>query len=148
MKGKSTFEHVKNNPFLYIVIGVVLAILIARSYVYLGGDVNLTVNGISFHHFFIGIILVISVGLASFLFYEEQRTNMVVKRILALLFGAGIGFIVDEANFFISAGQVYTLNQYYSAANISSETVIVIVLVALFVADAFLHSKIRNRRRR
>ena len=148
MRHADIYSQVKDNSFLYIVIGVVLAILIARSYVYLGGDVNLTVSGVSFHHFFIGIILVISVGLASFLFYEEKQTNVLVKRTLALLFGAGIGFIVDEANFFVSAVQVYTMSQYYSSANITSETAIVIVLVILFVADTFFHSKIRGGRRK
>lgn len=127
-----------SNPLLYIIAGVLTAIAVARTYVLAGGTVDLYYAGILVHHFFIGIILVVVVGIATFVLYDEQLRNKAVKHTLAFLFGFGTGLIVDESNFFISAGQAYSLAQYYDVYNLLFESIIIIVLLALLFGNMYI----------
>lgn len=122
-------QLILNNTFFYVVIGFFSAVFLARAYIYFGGDLNLTLGGVTLHHFFYGIVLVIFSGLASFFYYEEKFRMPKLRYFLAWLFGLGVGFITDETSFLITAGQIYTLSQYNSIQNVMAEAAIVIVIL-------------------
>ncbi len=126
-------QSILKNTFFYVVIGFFSAVIIARAYIYFGGDLNLTLSGVTLHHFFYGIVLVIFSGLASFFYYEEKFRMPRLKYFLAWLFGLGVGFITDETSFLITAGQVYTLNQYNSIQNAIAEAIIMAVILFMLI---------------
>ncbi|MCL4399387.1 hypothetical protein M1293_02685 [Candidatus Parvarchaeota archaeon] len=134
-----------NDQIFYLFLGVIIAIAVARLYVFLGGSVNISYNGIVIHHFFIGIILLIITGFIMFLLHDHQLRMRKLRNFLAMLFGFGVGLIIDEANFFISAGQIYTLSQYYSSYNLYSESIIVITILVILVLSLLFNNKDKAR---
>ncbi|MCL5009614.1 MAG: hypothetical protein M1433_01365 [Candidatus Parvarchaeota archaeon] len=135
MQFNKTIEKLVHNPILYVILGAITAILIARVYVLLGGSVTFTYDGIYLHHLFYGVILVAIVGILAFLFNDKLSEHNRLKKTLAFLFGLGLGLIIDESNLLILTGQEYSLTQYYSYYNIIIEfSVIILLIVALVVS--------------
>ncbi len=136
MKRQTLLERtILENPTFFIFIGILLAIIFARTYVAFGGNINLEVDGVVVHHFFIGIIFVIVSGLVFFAFNKDLTKNKYLMDLLAMAFGFGTGLIVDEANFLISTGEIYTLTQYYSVYNIIVELAVLAIIGIIFVAS-------------
>ncbi|MCL4406849.1 MAG: hypothetical protein M1573_02420 [Candidatus Parvarchaeota archaeon] len=142
---KTSFEilrdRVLHNPFLYILAGILVGIGVARLYVFLGGNLNVQYDGIVFHHFFLGMLLVIVVGALVFLFYEKFSRSRRFRDFMALLFGFGVGLIVDEANFLVSTARLYSLSQYYSADNIYAEFGTLAVFAVIFFISLLVERK-------
>ena len=126
----------KNTAF-YLLLGIVLAVFIARAYVYFGGNLGLGYDGISFHHIFLGIILVIVSGFVFFAFNDRLAKNKMVMNVMAVIFGFGAGLITDEANFLISVGHYYNLSNYYQPINGYVDTVFIAIVVLLLVFSLF-----------
>lgn len=139
-------DSVLSNPLAYILIGAIVAIVVSRIYVFLGGFTSLTIDGVTFHHFFGGVALMAVVGILSFFLNDRARGSGIIRRVLALLFGIGMGFVIDEANLFLIGGQNYTLGQYYVPADIFTEFVIVAILFAALILTTLFgpHGRIGN----
>ena len=131
--GKKIIEQ----PSIYLLLGIVSAIIIARLYVYFGGNLGLGYNGIKFHHIFLGIILVIVSGIVFFALDEQLRRNNTAMCITALVFGFGVGLISDEANFLVSVGQYYNLSNYYQPINLYVDTAFIVFAFLLFIFSIF-----------
>lgn len=128
-------------PSLYLLLGIASAIIIARLYVYLGGNLGLGYDGIKFHHIFLGIILVIVSGIVFFALDEQLRKNNTAMCITAFAFGFGVGLISDEANFLISIGQYYNLSNYYQPINLYVDSVFIVFAFLLFIFSAFTRKR-------
>jgi hypothetical protein len=124
-------------PSFYLLLGIASAIIIARLYVYLGGNLGLGYDGIRFHHIFLGIILVIISGIVFFALDERLRRDNKAMCVTALVFGFGVGLISDEANFLISVGQYYNLSNYYQPINLYVDSVFIIFAILLFIFSVF-----------
>jgi hypothetical protein len=132
---KEIKEYVLEASLLYIITGALTAITLARIYVFLGGSVELVVNGITFHHFFIGAFLMAIVGVLSFVIAEYKSTNVVSKKLLPFFFGLGFGLVIDEANLLLIGGQAYTLANYYDAYNIAFEFIVILLLLGGLIIE-------------
>jgi membrane protease YdiL (CAAX protease family) len=135
---KNHNKKIYEQPSLYLLVGIASAIIIARLYVYLGGDLGLGYDGIRFHHIFLGIILVIVAGLISFSLSEKLRKNVNIMCATAFAFGFGVGLISDEANFLISVGQYYNLSNYYQPINLYVDTIFIVFAFLLFIFSTFI----------
>lgn len=134
-------DAVLDNPLSYIIIGAVLAITLARMYVFLGGNTGFTIDGITIHHFFIGAFLLVIIGILSFTSSGRKSSSKSLNKALALFFGLGFGLVLDEANLILTGGQAYTLAQYYSTYNVSFE----FGVIAFLLAWLFLSTYLGNR---
>ena len=126
---KKIKERVLESSLLYVIIGALTAITLARVYVFLGGSVALVVDGITLHHFFIGAFLMAIVGVLSFVMAEHKSINVILKRMFPFFFGLGFGLVIDEANLLLIGGQDYTLVNYYSIYNVVFEFVVILLLL-------------------
>jgi hypothetical protein len=133
-------------PLTYIILGALVAIVSARTYVLLGGDLNLSYGGVTFHHFFTGAIIVAAIGVIVFELDGKYMRDRFTKSLLAFIFGTGLGMIIDESTLLLVGGQSYTLAQYYSPLNLSIEFGALGLLFALFLLRLFI-SSFSNKRR-
>lgn len=134
---KNVSRRILGQPSFYLLFGIALAILIARIYVYLGGNLGLGYDGIKFHHIFLGIILVIVSGLVFFALDEKLRRDNRAMSITAFVFGFGVGLISDEANFLVSIGQYYNLSNYYQPLNLYVDTAFILFAFSLLIFSLF-----------
>jgi hypothetical protein len=134
---RKTKKSLLNNTGLYLLLGIILAILVARAYVYMGGDLSISYYGIIFHHIFLGIILVLVSGFAFFSLNSMLSKNRLAMNLSAFLFGFGAGLITDEANFLVSVGEYYNLSNYYQPLNLYINAIFIAV-VAFFIAYSFI----------
>ncbi|EGD71867.1 MAG: hypothetical protein CSMARM5_0064 [Candidatus Parvarchaeum acidophilus ARMAN-5_'5-way FS'] len=130
-------KRILDNPSLYMLLGLVIAILIARSYIYLGGDIGLGYDGITFHHIFLGIILVLISGITFFSLNDLTHKNKKFMYSLAFIFGFGMGLITDETNFLVSVGENYNLSDYYKPLNTYVDVIFIGILLFIFVYSFF-----------
>jgi hypothetical protein len=138
---KNISKRIDEQPSLYLFLGIASAIVLARLYVYLGGDLGLGYDGIKFHHIFLGIILVIASGLVFFSLNEQLRKYNRAMCVIALVFGFGVGLISDEANFLVSIGQYYSLSNYYQPINLYVDTVFIIFAFLLLIFSIFTRKR-------
>lgn len=148
MSLNKALDRVFGNPVLYVLVGTLLAITVARIYVLLGGAVTLAYNGVYLHHLFYGVIIVVVVGILSFLFNERAFRNEALKKVLALAFGFGVGLIIDESNLLILTGQEYSLSYYYSPYNVAIEFTVVLLLVIGLVVSTVAQTLISRHRKK
>ena len=134
---KSSGKKLLEQPSIYLLLGIVSSIVIARLYVYLGGNLDLGYDGIRFHHIFLGIILVIVSGIVFFALDEQLRRSNTAMCLTAFVFGFGVGLISDEANFLISVGQYYNLSNYYEPVNLYTDAVFILFAFLLFIFSIF-----------
>ena len=134
---KNVSRRILGQPSFYLLFGIALAILIARIYVYLGGNLGLGYDGIKFHHIFLGIILVIVSGLVFFALDEKLRRDNRAMSLTAFVFGFGVGLISDEANFLVSIGQYYNLSNYYQPLNLYVDTAFILFAFSLLIFSLF-----------
>ncbi len=134
---KNVSRRILGQPSFYLLFGIALAILIARIYVYFGGNLGLGYDGIKFHHIFLGIILVIVSGLVFFALDEKLRRDNRAMSITAFVFGFGVGLISDEANFLVSIGQYYNLSNYYQPLNLYVDTAFILFAFSLLIFSLF-----------
>jgi hypothetical protein len=134
---KNISKRIYEQPSLYLFVGIVSAILIARLYVYFGGNLGLGYDGIKFHHIFLGIILVIVTGLVFFSLNEKLRKDIRAMCVTAFAFGFGVGLISDEANFLVSVGQYYNLSNYYQPLNLYIDAIFIAFAFLLFILSVF-----------
>ena len=134
---KNVSRRILGQPSFYLLFGIALAILIARIYVYFGGNLGLGYDGIKFHHIFLGIILVIVSGLVFFALDEKLRRDNRAMSLTAFVFGFGVGLISDEANFLVSIGQYYNLSNYYQPLNLYVDTAFILFAFSLFIFSLF-----------
>lgn len=125
------------NSAFYLLLGIVLAILIARSYVYFGGNLSLGYGGVTFHHIFLGIILVLASGILFFSLNSSLNRNRAFMNILAFVFGFGAGLITDESNFLVSVGEYYNLANYYQPLNLYVDVTLMVVAAAMLLYSFF-----------
>ncbi len=124
-------DAILNNHVFYLLIGAVIAIALARAYVYFGGNVGIMYHGILFHHVFLGLVLVLISGLVFILFFNSL--GKLYLHVFSFVFGFGAGLITDEANFIIETGQNYTLSQYYSYYNLYFDSALILILILILL---------------
>ncbi|MCL4397383.1 hypothetical protein M1494_03505 [Candidatus Parvarchaeota archaeon] len=138
---KISEKKIIEQPSLYLLLGIASAIVIARLYVYLGGNLGLGYGGIKFHHIFLGIILVIVTGIVFFTLDEQLRRNNKAMCVTAFAFGFGVGLISDEVNFLISIGQYYNLSNYYQPINLYTDVAFIAFAFLLFIFSVFTRKR-------
>ncbi|MGC8516335.1 MAG: hypothetical protein ACP5MT_00335 [Candidatus Acidifodinimicrobium sp.] len=129
------FNRIKlaSDPFFYLFFSFVVAILAARAYVYFGGDLNVSFNGVIIHHYMYGIILMMVSGTSIFFLDSRFTKSNKLRIFFAVLFGVGLGLVTDEISFIFSVASFYSLANYYSAFGLLIEAVITVLVVILFV---------------
>ncbi|MBE5729276.1 hypothetical protein IG206_00560 [Candidatus Parvarchaeota archaeon] len=128
------FKRIKlaSDPFFYLFVSFIIAILAARSYVYFGGDLNISFDGIVIHHYMYGIVLMMVSGVSIFFLDSRFVRSNRLRIFFAILFGVGLGLVADEISFIFSAASFYSLTQYYSGFGLIAEAVILVLVAALF----------------
>ena len=107
-----------------IFISTLISFLTARSFVYITHqEVHLVIGGFIIHHSFIGIFLVAVAGFLLLTFKGDEA-------ILAIIYGLGLGLIVDEFGFLISWGNYWNRLSYDLLITIS-----LIILSLIFFED-------------
>ncbi len=143
-------KHRKTPPFL-ISISLLISLLSARAWVFffeahkpLGGEVsytvgkNLVLSGYHIHHIAYGITLV---SIAAWLSINYWSKN--ISRISSVLFGGGLGFIIDEVGFIIGGIEPYKADKevFYIAV------IIISLLVSVLYFPSFYKSMKRDIKR-
>lgn len=147
MASRNTAGIILENPLTYVFFGTILAIAASRLYVLSGAPVTIIIDGVSFHHFFIGVALMAVTGILSFLLQENSLTESFARRFLALLFGAGLGLVIDETGIFLVGGQGFTLSTYYLSADIIAEAIMVLILFTAWICSIWISVKARSKDR-
>ncbi len=134
----SKHRYITENPFTYVLIGAIIAILAARGYVLIIRT-NFSIGGVEMHHVFYGVALLIIGGFIYF--YTNQREKRGIARFALFLFGAGCGLVADELNFFTYNSSAYSLIQYYSESNVYSDVFLLLMLFLLFLIGLNIQTK-------
>lgn len=134
---KNVMRRIANQSAFYPFLGLLAAILIARTYVYLGGNLGLGYDGIVFHHIFLGIIIVVVSGFVFFAFNRKLAANKRAMDAMAFTFGFGTGLITDETNFLVSIGQYYSLVNYYNPLNFYVDAAFILLSFSILLFSLF-----------
>ena len=89
-----------------IFISTLASFLAARSFVWITHQtIHLIIDGYVIHHSFIGILLVVIAGFLSLVFKGDEAQ-------LAVIYGLGLGLIIDEFGFLVSWGNYWNRLSY------------------------------------
>jgi hypothetical protein len=119
------------NKYSYSLIGSVVAIVSARTYVFLGGSLDFTIFNHVLHHFYYGVSLLIFAGIL--------KLRKVPESLIFFVVGLGLGFISDEFDLLLSIGRSYTLQLYYAPLNLSMDVILVLVLFRLSQSSNYVY---------
>ena len=119
------------NKYGFALAGSLVAIILSRSYVSLGGSLNFSFLGYQLHHFWYGISLLILAGIL--------RIRKFPESLIFFTIGLGLGFIFDEFDLLLSIGSPYTLRLYDNPVNIAMDLILVLVLFRLSQNHAYTH---------
>lgn len=123
----------------HILWSFTLTFLIARGLVYLSDikntlpDVYFSLFGYHLHHFNLGIL---AMGFAG---YAAITNLKIPKKILAILFGFGLGLTVDEFGLLISLQDDYWLRQTYDVV-----VILLVILINIEYFSSFWRTIIKN----
>lgn len=104
-------------------ISLLITFVLVRWLAILFPSFNVMVNGVHVHHFSTGIFILLVVGYSA-LWARSWR----FKYILALLYGAGTGFILDEFYVWLRLDDSPLSHAKYSAVVIGSALLLIIIL--------------------
>lgn len=108
-----------------------MAIISARSYVYAGGPLDFTLMNHEIHHLYYGIGLLILAGIL-------KLRKIDLPGLIPFLVGAGLGYVMDEADLLIFIGHAYTMQLYDSPINISMDVLLLVGLWKLSAQNDYL----------
>ena len=108
------------NRYSYALIGSISAIVSARAYVSMGGNLNYSVLGYQLHHFYYGVALLVIAGILKRLKSPEW--------LIFFILGMALGFIADEFDLLLSIGRSYTLQLYNEPLNLAMDIILIFTL--------------------
>jgi hypothetical protein len=107
----------KEIPFI-VFISLFLSFAGARTFVFLFPNINLIWRGYHVHHFFLGIFFIIISGGLTLHYHGKHFT-----RLSGILYGIGLGIIIDEF------GLLITLGNYWE--RITYDVIVYVVIIFL-----------------
>lgn len=118
------------NRYLPALIGSIFAIVLSRSYVFMGGSLNFSFFGHQLHHLYYGLSILILLPIL-------KRKGLSHQWIFFLI-GFSLGLVSDEADLLLSIGSPYTLRLYDNPVNIAMDLILVLVLFRLSQTHAYV----------
>ena len=112
----------------FILLGAVVAILMARIFVSATGITQVYFYGYKLHHFYYGVVIIIAAWFA--LVVSDVMEISVPDKFLSFAIGAGLGLIADEITLLVHIGN-FTLADYYNPINYLSDFLLVVILLIL-----------------
>ncbi|MCW1296433.1 MAG: hypothetical protein OH319_02000 [Candidatus Parvarchaeota archaeon] len=91
----------KEIPFI-VFVSLFISFAAARTFVLLFPNINLIWRGYHIHHFFLGIFIIILSGGLTLHYHGKHFT-----RLCAVLYGIGLGIIIDEIGLLITLGNYW-----------------------------------------
>ncbi len=119
------------NRYLPALIGSIFAIVLSRSYVFMGGSLNFSFFGHQLHHLYYGLSILILLPIL-------KRKGISYEWIY-FLFGFSLGLISDEADLLLSIGSPYTLRLYDNPVNIAMDLVLVLTFFRLSQTHSYVN---------
>lgn len=120
------------NRYSFALLGSLTAILSARLYVGLGGNLNYSFMGRELHHFYYSISLFILAGIL-------KIKSKVPESLIFFIVGLGLGYIFDEFDLLLSIGRAYTMQLYDAPINLAMDTILILVLLRLSRSHNYVH---------
>ncbi|MHA1861490.1 MAG: hypothetical protein ACTSVM_04280 [Candidatus Ranarchaeia archaeon] len=101
-----SFQHsysvIKDNPMAIVLFTYIVGLLFTRFFVILKPDSQVWVAGLHLHHYYLGLIsIVFSAGIP--LYYGYLKYEI----LSAVLFGLGMGILIDETGLLLTKGSNY-----------------------------------------
>lgn len=121
----------KTTPFL-IFISLSIMFLVSRIYITYFPSKSLFIKGYHIHHFFYGIIFVCIAGYIA-LVSDRKRLH----RMSAIVFGAGIGMMLDEIGLFLTCGTLYMECNYWAKVTYDVFIFVVFLFLAILYFGPF-----------
>ena len=123
-KVRNIVKEERKGIFFIIFFSAMVTFLIARLFVYLTDqEFHLIIGGYTIHHFFIGVLIISITGIISLSFKGHEY-------LLSLIYGIGLGLILDETGLLITWGD-YSSRITYNLAVLF----ILISLNVIFFSD-------------
>ncbi len=117
----------KNRHYAYYAFPALLMMLITfgviRTLIDINPNVALMINGLHVHHFSEGIFILMITGYLSLWLQEPEE-----KYILALAYGSGVGFVLDEFYMWLKLDPSKVAADRYSAIVIGACVFLIIIL--------------------
>lgn len=129
---------------IFFLLGYTIVILVARIYVWMGGDIDLHLYGLTIHHIY---YLLFTVPLAVILLWNSDRLEhtILTKRQKELplqyrfaslfVFGVSFGMFMDEINVFWNLGNYHPIN-YWSPVPMLLEAAIGALIFGYIISSA------------
>jgi hypothetical protein len=115
----------KTTPFL-IFVSFILAFAVSRLFVVFFPTKNLIIRDYHIHHFYFGIILL---TIACWIGLVSNRVRL--HRLAAIMYGVGMGLIVDEFGLFLTCATIWKECDYW--ARISYDAFVVVAGVFFMI---------------
>jgi len=112
----------------HFVIPFVLTIIIFRIVLFFTSPENFQYND-SFHHAYIGILILIIIGL---MYHIKKRINLI-------FFGIGLGALIDEIFLFLSKGNGY--QKYWNNLSTYGTVILMIIIIAIYFITHHIKEK-------
>ena len=119
------------NKYGFALAGSLVAIILSRSYVSLGGSLNFSFFGHQLHHLYYGLSILILLPILKKKGLSYSWTYFLV--------GFSLGLIADEFNLILSVGESYSLELYDNPVNIAMDLILVLILFRLSQNHAYVH---------
>ena len=119
------------NKYGFALAGSLVAIILSRSYVSLGGSLNFSFLGHELHHLYYGLSILVLLPIL--------RKRGLSYQWIYFLFGFSLGLITDEFDLILSIGESYSLELYDNPVNIAMDLILVLVLFRLSQNHAYTH---------
>ena len=127
------------NKYGFSLIGSLVAIILSRSYVLLGGSLNFFFIGHELHHLYYGIGILILLPIL--------RKRGLSYQWIYFLFGFALGLVSDEADLLLSIGSAYTLRLYDNPINFATDLILILTFFRLSQNHAYVHGLLYDTER-
>ena len=119
------------NKYGFSLLGSLVAIILSRSYVLLGGSLNFFFIGHELHHLYYGIGILILLPIL--------RKRGLSYQWIYFLFGFALGLVSDEADLLLSIGSAYTLRLYDNPINFATDLILILTFFRLSQNHSYIN---------
>ena len=119
------------NRYSYSMLGSLIAIILSRSYVLLGGSLNFSFLGHELHHLYYGLGILILLPIL-------KKRGLSYQWIFFLI-GFALGLISDEADLLLSIGSPYTLRLYDNPINFATDLILILTFFRLSQNHSYIN---------
>lgn len=109
-----------------VFMSVLISSIVIRSFNTIFSDLQVVVNGVHIHHFTFGILIILVSGYLGLFIKSEKQ-----KYILALIYGNGVAFLLDELYVWLKLDSSVLSHSQYSGIVIALSSFLTILLFPL-----------------